>query len=186
MYVHLNKISVCGAIDITVVACNAIMLLLEWKAGDKNGICKNTRAIVFYSTPHRGSRVAALKQTTQMLVWPTVEVQELREGNGFYIPIYIRLTRKQLDIMILVSESPQLLRLHEEFLEMLKEYPIEIVSFAETKSTLVTALKFPFQFVSLDSAGNANYVSYFQLYICVTLPHPLMVCSFVDIQIQFV
>lgn len=58
--------------------------------------------------------------------------------------------------MILVLESPQLLRLHEEFLEMLKEYHIEIVSFAETKSTLVTALKFPFQFVSLDSAGNAN------------------------------
>ncbi|XP_025158727.1 protein SERAC1 isoform X2 [Harpegnathos saltator] len=104
------------------------MLVEEWKAGDKNGICKNTRAIVFYSTPHRGSRVAALKQTMQMLIWPTVEVQELRE------------------------ESPQLLRLHEEFLEMLKEYHIEIVSFAETKSTLVTALKFPFQFVSLDSA----------------------------------
>ncbi|XP_032663066.1 protein SERAC1 isoform X2 [Odontomachus brunneus] len=104
------------------------MLVEEWKTGDKNDICKNTRAIVFYSTPHRGSHVAALKQTTQMLVWPTVEVQELRE------------------------ESPQLLQLHEEFLEMLKEYPIEIVSFAETKSTLVTALKFPFQFVSLDSA----------------------------------
>lgn len=43
---------------------------------------------------------------------------------------------------------------------MLKEYHIEIVSFVETKSTLVTALKFPFQFVSVDSAGN------FQLYFC--------------------
>jgi len=38
---------------------------------------------------------------------------------------------------------------------MLNEYRIEIVSFAEAKPTLVTALKFPFQFVSLDSAGNA-------------------------------
>lgn len=54
-----------------------------------------------------------------------------------------------------VSESPQLLKLHEEFLEMLKEYHIEIVSFAEAKPTLVTTLKFPFQFVSLNSAGNA-------------------------------
>lgn len=54
-----------------------------------------------------------------------------------------------------VPESPQLLRLHEEFLEMLNEYRIEIVSFAEAKPTLVTALKFPFQFVSLNSAGNA-------------------------------
>ncbi|EGI57699.1 Protein SERAC1 [Acromyrmex echinatior] len=104
------------------------MLVEEWKTGDKNGICKNTKAILFYGTPHRGSHVAALKQTTQMLLWPTVEVQELRE------------------------ESPQLLKLHEEFLEMLNKYCIEIVSFAEAKPTLVTALKFPFQFVSLNSA----------------------------------
>lgn len=54
-----------------------------------------------------------------------------------------------------ILESPQLLKLHEEFIEMLKEYRIEIVSFAEAKPTLVTALKFSFQFVSLDSAGNA-------------------------------
>lgn len=38
---------------------------------------------------------------------------------------------------------------------MLNKYRIEIVSFAEAKPTLVTALKFPFQFVSLNSAGNA-------------------------------
>ncbi|GAB1865692.1 Protein SERAC1 [Camponotus japonicus] len=104
------------------------MLVEEWKTGDKHDICKNTKAILFYGTPHRGSHVAALKQMTQMLVWPTVEVQELRE------------------------ESPQLLRLHDEFLEMLKEYHIEIVSFAETKPTPVTTLKFPFQFISLNSA----------------------------------
>ena len=104
------------------------MLVDEWKNGDKNNICKNTRGIIFYSTPHRGSRVAVLTQTTQMLVWPSVEVQELRE------------------------ESPQLLQLHEDFLNMLKEYPTEIVSFSETKSTLVTALKVPFQFVTANSA----------------------------------
>lgn len=57
------------------------ILLIEWKSGDKHDICKNTKAILFYGTPHRGSHVAALKQMTQMLVWPTVEVQELREGN---------------------------------------------------------------------------------------------------------
>ena len=56
-------------------------MFVEWKTGDKNDICKNTKAILFYGTPHRGSHVAALKQTTQMLLWPTVEVQELREGN---------------------------------------------------------------------------------------------------------
>jgi hypothetical protein len=76
------------SINIAIVITNAIILyviitlFIEWKSGDKHDICKNTKAILFYSTPHRGSHVAALKQTTQMLVWPTVEVQELREGNS--------------------------------------------------------------------------------------------------------
>ncbi|CAK9797149.1 Protein SERAC1 [Anthophora quadrimaculata] len=104
------------------------MLVNEWKNGDKNNICKNTRGIIFYSTPHQGSRVATLKQTVRMVVWPSVEVQELRE------------------------ESPQLLQLHDEFLDMLKEYPMEIVSFSETKSTHVTPFKVPFQFVTSKSA----------------------------------
>ncbi|KAF7390170.1 hypothetical protein HZH68_012027 [Vespula germanica] len=104
------------------------MLVEEWKSGDKNNICKNTRGIVFYSTPHRGSHIAALTQATQMLIWPSIEVQELRE------------------------ESPHLLGLHKDFIEMLNNYPINIVSFSETKSTLVTALKFPFQFVTPNSA----------------------------------
>lgn len=58
----------------------ATILFIEWRNGDQNNICKNTRGIVFYSTPHRGSRVAALKQATQMVLWPSIEVQELREG----------------------------------------------------------------------------------------------------------
>lgn len=61
-----------------------ILLYSEWKNGDKNNLVKNTKGIVFYSTPHRGSHIAALNQTTQMLVWPSIEVQELREGNFFY------------------------------------------------------------------------------------------------------
>ncbi|XP_078052257.1 protein SERAC1 isoform X3 [Augochlora pura] len=133
---YVGKLVTAGiGIQPTIWVCHSMggllvkrMLVNEWKNGDKNNICKNTRGIIFYSTPHRGSRVAVLKQATQMLVWPSVEVQELRE------------------------ESPHLLQLHEEFLDMLKDYPIEIVSFSETKSTLVTALKVPFQFVSPTSA----------------------------------
>lgn len=56
------------------------ILVEEWRKGDNNKLCENTKGIIFYSTPHRGSHIAALKQTTQMLVWPSVEVQELREG----------------------------------------------------------------------------------------------------------
>lgn len=104
------------------------ILVEEWKNGDKHNICKNTRSIIFYSTPHRGSHIAALTQTTQMFIWPSIEVQELRQ------------------------ESPNLLQLHKDFLEMLNDYPMEIVSFSETKSTLVTALKLSFQFVTPDSA----------------------------------
>lgn len=81
MYIGRKYICTHTVVDNTVT-CDVTVSFVEWKAGDKNGICKNTRAIIFYSTPHRGSHVAALKQATQMLVWPTVEVQELREGNG--------------------------------------------------------------------------------------------------------
>ncbi|XP_008546833.1 protein SERAC1 [Microplitis demolitor] len=107
------------------------MLVEESKTGDKHRLCDNTKGIIFYSTPHRGSHVATLKQTTQMLLWPSVEVQELRE------------------------ESPQLLKLHEEFKKMLEQYKMEIVSFSETKSTLVSALKVPLQikFVLPESAN---------------------------------
>ncbi|XP_074094508.1 protein SERAC1 isoform X3 [Cotesia typhae] len=89
------------------------MLVEESKTGDKHHLCDNTKGIIFYSTPHRGSHVAALKHTTQMLLWPSIEVQELRE------------------------ESPQLLKLHQEFKTMLEKYKMEIVSFSETKSTFV-------------------------------------------------
>ncbi|XP_031826616.1 protein SERAC1 isoform X2 [Nomia melanderi] len=133
---YLEKLLTAGiGIRPTIWVCHSMggllvkkMLVDEWKNGDKKNICKNTRGIIFYSTPHRGSRVAVLKHTTQMLLWPSVEVQELRE------------------------ESPHLLKLHEEFLDMLKQFRIEIISFSETKSTLVTALKVPFQFVSPKSA----------------------------------
>ncbi|XP_015109817.1 protein SERAC1 [Diachasma alloeum] len=122
------------------------MLVEEWKKGDPHELCKQTKAIFFYSTPHRGSHIAALKRTTQMLVWPSIEVQELRE------------------------ESPKLLKLHEDFLKMLEESEIEIVSFSETKPTPVTALKFPLQFVTPKSAdpgvGEFYEIPQDHLYIC--------------------
>ncbi|XP_014212243.1 protein SERAC1-like [Copidosoma floridanum] len=104
------------------------MLVEEWRNGDKNNLLRKTKSIAFYSTPHKGTRVAALNQTSQMLLWPSIEVQELRE------------------------HSPHLLQLHEDFLKMLQEYDIDIVSFAETKPTRFTALKVPFRIVSSESA----------------------------------
>lgn len=55
----------------------------------KKNICMNTKGIVFYSTPHRGSRLANLNQATALLLWPSVEVQELRESkNCFFKYLY--------------------------------------------------------------------------------------------------
>lgn len=80
MYISRNYYYIAIVI-VNTITSHYYILLIEWKTGDKHDICKNTKAILFYGTPHRGSHVAALKQMTQMLVWPTVEVQELREGN---------------------------------------------------------------------------------------------------------
>lgn len=41
----------------------------------------NTKGIVFYSTPHMGSRIANINQAIALVLWPSVEVQELREGK---------------------------------------------------------------------------------------------------------
>lgn len=43
-------------------------------------LARNTAGIVFCSTPHKGSPVAVLREITALLVWPTVEVQELKES----------------------------------------------------------------------------------------------------------
>lgn len=45
------------------------------------GLCDNTKAVVFYSVPHRGSPLVYLTQAAQLLWWPSVEVRELRESK---------------------------------------------------------------------------------------------------------
>lgn len=72
--------------------------------------------------------------------------------------IYIRLLEIMNNLEILfVLESPKLLNLHNNFLKMLYRFPMDVVSFSETKSTLVTALKFRLQFVEPESAGTVAY-----------------------------
>lgn len=50
----------------------------------KQDLCRNTKGIIFYSTPHVGSRIANFSQATALLLWPSVEVQELRESTTLY------------------------------------------------------------------------------------------------------
>lgn len=66
-------------------------MILEWKNGDKSNICKMSKGIIFYSTPHQGSKVAALTQATEMLVWPSIEVKELRERKYLHSILIIKI-----------------------------------------------------------------------------------------------
>lgn len=45
------------------------------------GLCDNTKAVVFYSVPNRGSPLVYLTQAAQLVWWPSVEVRELRESK---------------------------------------------------------------------------------------------------------
>ncbi|KAF2904971.1 hypothetical protein ILUMI_01214 [Ignelater luminosus] len=114
-----------GGLLVKNILCKAS----ESNSQELKNLCSNTKAIVFYSTPHIGSRLANLSQPTALVLWPSVEIQELRE------------------------ESPGLLQIHNKFLNVTNSYPIKIVSFVETKSTLVTAMKFNLLLVDPRSAN---------------------------------
>lgn len=113
-----------------LVAKSIIVQSLSSTDQAKRDIAENTRAILFLGTPHKGSPVAKLKQHTQMIFSPTIEVQELREN------------------------SPHLLDLQRKFEDALRSLskPIKIVSVAEGSPTIITAFKFPLQFVTQESA----------------------------------
>ncbi|XP_056641518.1 protein SERAC1 isoform X1 [Diorhabda sublineata] len=101
-------------------------------------LCLNTKGVIFYSTPHNGSRLANLNQATALLLWPSVEVQELRE------------------------HSPQLKKIHKRFLDIVSSIPMKIVTFVETKATVVTAMRFNFLLVQPDS-GYPGVGEYFEI-----------------------
>lgn len=112
------------------------------------GLYDNTKAVVFYSVPHRGSPVASMSHASQLLLWPSVEVQELREN------------------------SPALLSLHSEFLKLVEKANIDVISFAETKATFLPSLRMQFRFVPTDSA-NPDIGEFFEIpqdHLCICKP----------------
>ncbi|GLV44251.1 uncharacterized protein CBL_12453 [Carabus blaptoides fortunei] len=106
------------------------MLVKAWesKDPDKKRLCENTKGVVFYSTPHKGTNIASFNQTTSLFLWPSVEVRELKAG------------------------SPALLKLHNRFLELLQSNNVNILSFVETEGTSISPLKFNFHLVAEQSA----------------------------------
>lgn len=97
---------------------------------------ENTKAIVFYSTPHKGSSLATMPRAAAAVFWPSQDVRQLQEN------------------------SPTLLMLHKSFLNLADLYNWETISFAETQPTLVTAFKVPIHFVESNSADLGRGVFY--------------------------
>lgn len=108
---------------------NMLVMAYESENPDMINFAKNGKGIVFYSTPHRGSSFASLNTPASIVVMPSVEVQELRQ------------------------ESENLKSLHSKFLELLRDVPMEIVSFVETKGTIISAMKIAISLVHVDSAN---------------------------------
>lgn len=62
----------------------------------------------------------------------------------------------------LVLGSPNLKRIHEKFLLITDSVPMKIITFVETNSTVVTAMKFNFLLVEPHS-GNPGIGEYFEV-----------------------
>lgn len=99
-------------------------------------LSENTKAIIFYSTPHKGSSLATMPRAAAAILWPSHDVRQLQEN------------------------SPTLLELHKAFLKTADKYGWETISFAESLPTLVTAFKVPVCFVKAYSADLGRGVFY--------------------------
>ncbi|KAI3382806.1 hypothetical protein SNEBB_005114 [Seison nebaliae] len=70
-----------------------------------------THSIIFFSVPHFGSPLATLSSFISYVTKPSIEVQNLSKNNHY------------------------LLELHASFMEMIRDYPINIISFSENQPT---------------------------------------------------
>ncbi|KAJ8737605.1 hypothetical protein PYW08_000200 [Mythimna loreyi] len=106
-------------------------VLVEASQSDQQALKKiadNTKALLFFSTPHKGSSMAAMPRAAAAVLWPSNDVRQLQEN------------------------SPVLLNLHKAFIEFADAYSWETISFVETMPTLVTAFKVPIHLVESKSA----------------------------------
>ncbi|KPJ09028.1 Protein SERAC1 [Papilio machaon] len=103
---------------------------------DLQKICEQTKAVLFYSTPHRGTSLASLPRAADAVLWPSHDVKQLKEN------------------------SPILLNIQNKFLTVADKYDFETISFAESMPTLVTAFKVPMHFVAANSADLGRGVFY--------------------------
>ncbi|XP_022833180.1 protein SERAC1 [Spodoptera litura] len=111
-------------------------------------IAENTKAVLFFSTPHKGSSMATMPRAAAAVLWPSNDVRQLQQ------------------------DSPVLLNLHKAFIEFADAYSWETISFAETMPTLVTAFKVPVHFVESFSAdlGRGEFYQLPLDHLCICKP----------------
>jgi len=78
---------------------------------DKRMFASNTKGVVFYGTPHQGSRIAKMNSLSKYFFFPSVEVQELEMG------------------------SPALSELNRDFKDLVGDLKTKVLSFGETVPT---------------------------------------------------
>ncbi|XP_033119502.1 protein SERAC1-like [Anneissia japonica] len=93
------------------------MLITAWQSKSQRTVASETAGVVFYSTPHQGSAIAAYSQQASYLLYPSVEVAELRQN------------------------SPSLRQLHGQFRAFVQTFGLPVLSFGEMQPTEVALLK---------------------------------------------
>ncbi|KAF9406303.1 hypothetical protein HW555_013276 [Spodoptera exigua] len=111
-------------------------------------IADNTKAVLFFSTPHKGSSMATMPRAAAAVLWPSNDVRQLQQ------------------------DSPVLLNLHKAFIEFADAYSWETISFAEAMPTLITAFKVPVHFVESFSAdlGRGEFYQLPLDHLCICKP----------------
>ena len=122
------------------------MLLLAQSSQEEEiqSLAKNTRGVVFYSTPHTGSQIAKINPVLKYIVFPSVEVQELEMNH------------------------PALIDLNSYFKTFVSQFKTRVISFGETLPT--RHLGMDLQFVPVESSdpgvGEFHAVPYNHIDIC--------------------
>ncbi|CAN7990747.1 unnamed protein product [Ixodes hexagonus] len=84
------------------------------QAMDKHeAVARQTVGVVFYAVPHRGASLTDLNASFQLLLLPSVELQELRK------------------------DSPKLLEMHRKFVHLVNRLKIPCLSFGECVQTVL-------------------------------------------------
>ncbi|XP_048392552.1 protein SERAC1 isoform X2 [Stegostoma tigrinum] len=92
------------------------MLLDASEDPEMRSVVQNTRGIVFYSVPHRGSRLAEYSVSARFLLFPSIEVKELSK------------------------DSPALRELNDNFTRFIREHNVNILSFGEMLPTCIGSM----------------------------------------------